>query len=106
MTQRLADVEREIARARGARRMLPWTAVMAGGGAAIALAAGGGFRAAGALLAVGLLFAAFLWSVSFARCPACGAPLPRERERPSPGGPGPAEAERVRSCPRCLARFE
>ncbi len=103
MALQQADVDREIARANGARRMLPWTVAMAAGGAAIALVAGGGVRAAGALLAVGLVFALYLWTASVARCPACGASLPgRSRRR----GPGAAEAERIRSCPRCLARFE
>ncbi len=106
MALRQADVDREIARARSARRMLPWTLATAAGGAAIALAAGGGPRAAGALLALGSIFAAFLWTVSVARCPACGAPLPRRREGPAPEGTSPAETERVRSCPRCAARFE
>ncbi len=98
------DVDRELARARGSRRMLPWSIVTAAGGAAIAFAAGGGPRAAGALFLLGLVFAAFLWSTSIPRCPACGAPLPRTK-RPGPRGSGPA-VERVASCPRCLARFD
>ncbi len=105
MALQQADVDREIARARSARRMLPWTLTTAAGGAAIALVAGGGARAAGALLALGLVFAAFLWTVSIARCPACGAPLRTPRRKPGPGGRGPAEEERVRSCPRCGERF-
>lgn len=103
---RRRDVERELARARGARRLLPWSLATAVGGALIALVAGGGPRAAVTLAALGLLFTLFLWTTSVARCPACGAPLPRE-ERPGPhGDTGPAKVERSESCPRCRARFE
>jgi hypothetical protein len=86
-------VERELARARGARKMLPWTALTAVGGAAIGWVAGGGARGAAALFAVGLVFAAFLWTTAVARCPACGARLPRG------GG-------RLDACPGCGARYE
>jgi hypothetical protein len=103
-------VERERARARAARRLLPWALATAAGGGLIAYAAGGGPRAALALAAIGLLFAAFVWTTSIARCPACGAPLGRTKEegrRPDPEGEaGPAAVERPESCPRCRARFE
>jgi hypothetical protein len=103
---RRRDVERERARARGARRLLPWSLATALGGGLIALAAGGGARAAATLFAVGLLFTLFLWTTSIPRCPACGVRLPEER-RPGPhGGTGPAEVERSGSCPRCRTRFE
>lgn len=88
-----AAVERELARARGARRLLPWAMLSALAGAAIGLVAGGGPRAAGALFLLGSLFAAFLFATSTPRCPACGAPLPRR-------GPAP------RSCPRCRAPYD
>jgi hypothetical protein len=106
---RLSDVERELARARGARRMLPWAVATAAGGGLIAWVAGGGLRAALPVAAVGLLFAVFLWATSVARCPACGGSLPARgrRKRPDPEGePGPAAVERLESCPRCRARFE
>lgn len=90
-----ASVERELARARGARRLLPWAALSAAGGGAIALAAGGGARGAGALFCAGLLFALFLWVTAIPRCPACGARL-----APPRGGGVPA------GCPRCRAPFE
>jgi len=90
---RRADVERELSRARGARKMLPWALLTAVGGAAIGLVAGGGARGAGALFAVGLVFALFLWTTSVARCPACGARLPAARAR-------------LEACPGCRARFE
>ncbi len=86
-------VERELARARGARKMLPWTALTAVGGAAIGFAAGGGVRGAAALFAVGLVFALFLWTTSFPRCPACGTRLPVGRAR-------------LEACPGCRARFD
>lgn len=98
------DLQQERARARGARRLLPWALVSAAGGGAIGYMAGGGVRAAAALLALGLVFAAFLWVTSIARCPSCGAPLPRLRPRPAV--PGPAGGEDVSSCPRCRARFD
>jgi len=100
------EVERELARARGARRLLPWALVTAAGGGLLGIAAGGGARGAAVLVALGLFFALFLWTTSVARCPACGAPL-RKDERPGPrGGMGPAAAERVESCPRCRTHFE
>ncbi|HEX9306365.1 MAG TPA: hypothetical protein VF894_02665 [Anaeromyxobacter sp.] len=101
----LRDVERELARARGARRLLPWAFVTAAGGGLLALAAGGGARGAAALAAVGLVFALFLWTTSVPRCPVCGAPL-RKDARPGPKGAGPAAMVRVESCPRCRTRFE
>jgi hypothetical protein len=107
---RRRDVERERARARGARRLLPWSIATAVGGALIAVVAGGGLRAGAALAALGLLFTLFLWTTSIARCPACGAPLPRrwpDGKRPDPHrGAGPADVEASESCPRCRARFE
>lgn len=89
------QVEQELARARGARRLLPWAALSALGGAAIGLAAGAGLRGAGALLGVGLLFALFLGVTSIPRCPACGARLR-----------APSGAGRLESCPRCRARYD
>jgi hypothetical protein len=87
-----ASVEQELARARGARRLLPWAALSAIAGAVIGLVAGGGLRAAGALLLAGLLFALFLWTTSRARCPACGAGLPARGGAPD-------------ACPRCRTPF-
>jgi hypothetical protein len=87
------SVERELSRARGSRRLLPWAFMTAAGGAAIGFAAGGGVRAAAALLGVGLVFVLFLWVTAIARCPACGARL-----RPAAG----ASLER---CPRCRTPF-
>jgi hypothetical protein len=75
------DVDRELARARGARRLLPWAFLSALAGGAIAWVAGGGPRGAASLFALGLVFSLYLWTTSIARCPACGASL-RATERP------------------------
>ncbi|HEY6101392.1 MAG TPA: hypothetical protein VIW03_18280 [Anaeromyxobacter sp.] len=88
-----ADVDRELARARGARRVLPWAVLSALAGGAIGLVAGGGLRAAGTLVLVGLLLAGYVWTASRARCPACGASLP------SRGGP-------LAGCPRCRNPYD
>jgi hypothetical protein len=87
-----ASLDRELARARGARRLLPWSILSAAGGGAIGLAAGGGLRAAGAISGLLLVFALFLWVTSIARCPACGERLPAGRGR-------------LEACPGCRARF-
>jgi hypothetical protein len=86
-------VERELSRARGARKMIPWAALTAVGGAALGLVAGGGAKGAATLFALGLVFALFLWTTSAPRCPGCGARLPSGRAR-------------LESCPGCRARFE
>lgn len=84
-------VDQELARARGARRLLPWGVVTAVAGGALGWAAGGGPRGAAALFAIGLVFALFLWVTSIPRCPACGARLPAR------GG--------LEACSRCRAPF-
>lgn len=96
------DLERELARARGARRLLPWAFLSALGAGAIAWVAGGGPKGGVTLAALGLVFVLFVWTTSVARCPACGARLPRGRA-PGTGAPG---AERPSSCPGCRTRFE
>jgi hypothetical protein len=96
------DVERELARALGARRLLPWAVLTSLSAGAIAWVAGGGPRAGATVAALGLVFVLFVWTSSIARCPACGARLPRGRVR---GTAGPA-AERPESCPSCRARFD
>lgn len=87
------SVERELARARGSRRMLPWAFLTAAGGAAIGFVAGGGVRAAAALMGLGLVFVLFLWVTAIPRCPACGARL------------RPAAGARLDACPRCRTPY-
>lgn len=96
------DLDRELARALGARRLLPWVFVSSLGAGAIGWFAGGGPKAGATLAALGLVFVLFVWTSSVARCPACGAPLPRARGR---RGDAPA-APRPESCPRCRTRFD
>lgn len=79
--------------------MLPWVLASSLGAGAIAWVAGGGPRAGAAVAALGVVFVLLVWTTSIARCPACGAPLPRGR------GPG-AAAGRPASCPSCRARFD
>lgn len=85
------DVERELARARGARRLLPWALLTALAAGSLAFAAGGGLRGGATIAAVGLLFTLFVWTTSIARCPGCGARL-RASERPH-------------ACPGCGLRY-
>jgi hypothetical protein len=105
-THRWRDVERELARARGARRALPFVAAAAAGAAAIAATAARS-PAALALLLPGAVGAVFVWMMGVPRCPSCGGSLFRRGERPgSAGAPRPTEVERTRRCPRCASRFE
>jgi hypothetical protein len=99
-------LDREIARARSATRVLPWSAGSALAGGVLVWVAGGGLKGGLAATAVGLLFTAYLWFSSAARCPACGERLPSARKGPGPRQAGPADAERIQSCPRCRTRFE
>lgn len=104
----LGDLQRERARASGARRLVPWALASALAGGALVGVAGGGWRGGAVVTIVGLLFAAFAAAASIARCPACGAPLGREEDRPAPGGrPGPAgPVLREQRCARCGVRFD
>ncbi|ABC83857.1 hypothetical protein [Anaeromyxobacter dehalogenans] len=104
---RLADLQRERSRARGARRLLPWAVASAIAAGLLVGTAGAGWRGGLAVAGVGLLFAAFAAVASVARCPSCGAPLGKEDDRPAPGGrPGPADPLREQHCARCGARFD
>lgn len=96
------DVDRELARARGARRLLPWVLVSSLGAGAIAWVAGGGLKAGASVAALGVVFVLIVWTTSIARCPACGARLPRGRHR----GTGVPAGERPESCPSCRTRFD
>lgn len=85
------DVERELARARGARRMLPWAVASALAAGALVGSAGAGWKGALVIALVGLVFAAFTAAAAVARCPSCGAPL-SDRAGRAPG------------CPSCRVR--
>jgi hypothetical protein len=100
------DVERELQRARGARRALPFVAAGAASAALLAVVAGGSAAAALAPLALGLAVGILVWSMGLPRCPSCGGSLFRRGERPgSAGSPRETEVERTRRCPRCGARL-
>jgi hypothetical protein len=95
------DLDRELARAHGARRLLPWVLLTALGAGAIPWAAGGGLKAGAAVAALALVFVAIVWLSSIARCPACGAPIPRGTYRGTGTGEG-----RPENCPSCRTRFD
>jgi hypothetical protein len=84
------QVEQERARARGARRLIPWVVGSAASAGVLVWVAGGGWRGALTIGALGLLFGALVLAFSVARCPRCGTPLPR----------GAASGE---GCPSCGA---
>lgn len=96
------DVERELARALGARRLLPWAVLTSLGAGAIAWVAGGGAPGGATIAALGLVFVLFVWTTSIPRCPACGAPLRRGRV----AGAGTPAAARPERCPSCRVRFD
>jgi hypothetical protein len=100
-----AGVERELARARSARRVIPWVLLGALGAAALVGVAARSIVAALPILLPGIAAALFTWIMGIPRCPACGASLLRRGEtRASPAAP--AEVSRTRRCSRCGARFE
>lgn len=109
MTKRIPfdRVERELQRARSARRYLPWVLSTAIGAAALAGAASRSLKAAGGMLLPGLAFGLFVLTLVVPRCPACGASLWRRGERPgSAAKPKPTEVERTRRCPACGVTFD
>jgi hypothetical protein len=103
---RFAAVERELQRARAARRFLPWVLTTATAAGAIGWVAARSLRAAAGLFLPGLTFGLFVVVMVVPRCPACGASLWRRGERPGPPSkPLPTEVERTRRCPSCGATF-
>lgn len=101
-----SGVERELQRARSARRYLPWVFVTAICVAALAGVAARNLRAAGGMLLPGLGFGLFVLVLVTPRCPSCGASLWRRGERPGPASrPNPTEVERTRRCPACGVTF-
>jgi len=99
-------VERELQRARAARRYLPWVVTTAFGVAAIVAAASRSLTAGAAMLIPGLGFGLFVLLLVTPRCPACGSSLWRRGEHPGPASkPNPTEVERTRRCPKCGVTF-
>jgi hypothetical protein len=97
-----AGVERELSRARSARRVIPWVLLGALGGAALVAVAARSIAAGLPILVPGIAAALFTWMMGIARCPACGASLLRRGEARA----SPAEVSRTHRCPHCGARFE
>src|SRR5512145_1192585 len=103
---RFSQVERELQRARSARRYLPWVLTTALGVAAITGAAARSVRAGAGMLIPGLGFGLFVLTLVTPRCPSCGGSLWRRGERPGPASkPSPTEVERTRRCPSCGVDF-
>jgi predicted RNA-binding Zn-ribbon protein involved in translation (DUF1610 family) len=101
------QVERELQRARSARRYLPWVATTAVGVSALAGVAARSLRAAAGMLVPGLAFGLFVALLVVPRCPGCGGSLWRRGERPGPPSrPNPTEVERTHRCPSCGAAFD
>lgn len=109
MTKRIpfGAVERELQRARSARRYLPWVFTTAVGAAALAGLAARSLKAAGSMLLPGLGFGFFVLFLVTPRCPSCGASLWRRGERPGPASrPAATEVERTHRCPACGVGFD
>jgi hypothetical protein len=101
------QVERELQRARSARRYLPWVLFTALGAAVMAGIAARDLQAAAAMLLPGLGFGFFVLLLVTPRCPSCGASLWRRGERPGPASsPRPTEVETTRRCPACGVGFK
>ena len=95
-------VRRELQRARGARRLVPWAFLSALLGWAFLAAAARNWRAGLPLLAGGLLFTLVIRVLAVPHCPSCGKSLWIRGERLGPPtAPVPTQAERDRRCPRC-----
>jgi predicted RNA-binding Zn-ribbon protein involved in translation (DUF1610 family) len=95
-------VRRELQRARGARRLVPWALLSAFLGWSMVSVAARSFRAGLPLLAAGLLFALVIRALSVPHCPTCGKNLWVRGERPGPPtAPVPTQVEREKKCPRC-----
>ena len=109
MTKRIlfSQVERELQRARAARRYLPWVLTTAAGVAGLTGIAARDLGAAAVMFVPGLGFGLFVLALIFPRCPACGASLFRRGERPgSAARPNPTEVERTHRCPSCGVSFD
>lgn len=107
MTGKFASVERELQRARAARRALLFVALATVGAVLLVGFATRSARAGAGMLVPGALAALFVWALGIPRCPACGGSLVRRGERPgSAGRPRQVEVERTHRCPRCGAGLD
>jgi hypothetical protein len=101
------QVQRELQRARSARRYMPWVFTTAVGVAALVGIASRSLKGAAGMLIPGLGFGFFVALMVTPRCPSCGASLWRRGERPGPASkPNPTEVERTHRCPACGAAFD
>jgi hypothetical protein len=101
------EVERELSRARSARRLIPFAAASAALVAALTAWVTRSWRSGLLLLAPGALFLLFAAAASVPRCPGCGASLWQRGEGPgSAASRRPTQVERERHCRRCGARFD
>jgi hypothetical protein len=95
-------VRRELQRARGARRLVPWAVLSAFLGWSFVSVAARNLRAGLPLLGGGLLFALVIRALAVPHCRACGKNLWLRGERPGPPtAPVPTQVERDHRCPRC-----
>jgi hypothetical protein len=78
-----------------ARKVLPWVVASALGAAALVKVAGASWTGAAGVFGAGLVLALFVWTLSIARCPACGKRLPRTTAEPAATGGG------EKGCARC-----
>ncbi|HVP69570.1 MAG TPA: hypothetical protein VMT17_20135 [Anaeromyxobacteraceae bacterium] len=100
-------VHRELQRARGARRLLPWAAGSAVVGYAFVSYASRSLRGGLPLLVAGAALSLLIGALGTPRCPACDKSLWIRGERPGPAtAPRPTRVERDRRCPRCGTGFE
>ncbi len=107
MTEAFRQVQRELQRARAARRLVPFVLASGVVGAALVAWMGRSGRAALVVLGACALFLAFVAAAATPRCPQCAGSLWRRGESPgSAAAPRQTQVERERRCPRCGARFE
>ncbi len=104
---RWEPVRRELQRARGARRLVPWTFLSGVLAAAFVSYAARSWRAGWPLFAAGLVLTLLVVALSIPHCPSCGRNLWKKGESPGPPtAPRPTDVETRRRCPHCGTSFE